>query len=81
MMNEGFTNMKTADFRGQISSDGQISVPTEIASQIPSGEKLDVVLRWGASDDESAWRDTARGTFEAAYAEEDSVYEELMDDA
>ena len=73
--------MKTADFRGEISSNGQIVVPPEIASQIPSGEKLEVVLRWGDSDDENAWRETGRRRFEAAYADEDSVYEELMDDA
>ncbi len=78
---QGGAGMKTADFRGEISSNGQIAVPPEVASQIPSGEKLDIVLRWGASDDEIAWRETSRPRFEASYAEEDSVYEELMDDA
>ena len=73
--------MKTADFVAKIAQNGQIAVPAEIAAQIPNGEKLEVVLRWGAADDENAWRDAGRRRFEAAYADEDSVYEELMDDA
>ena len=73
--------MKTVDFRGAISSDGQIAVPSDIVSQIPNGEPLEIVLRWGAADDETEWRETTRRRFEAAYADEDSVYEELMDDA
>lgn len=73
--------MKTADFRGEISSSGQIAVPPEIASQIPSGETLEIVLRWGRPDDENDWREAGRRRFEAAYADEDSIYEKLMDDA
>jgi hypothetical protein len=30
------------------------------------------------SDDDAAWREAGQGRFEAAYAEEDSVYESLI---
>lgn len=79
MINEGPENMKTLDFRGEISSNGQIAVPRELAAQIPCGEKLEVVLRWGEAGDEEAWREAGGRRFEAAYADEDSIYEELMD--
>jgi hypothetical protein len=42
--------MGTADFRGEITPNGQMAVPPEIASQIPSGEKVAVVLAWGVSE-------------------------------
>jgi hypothetical protein len=72
--------MKTADFRGQIAPDGQIAVPPEIASQVPPGEKIAVVLAWGVSDEENAWREAGRRRFESAYIPDDSVYEQLIND-
>ena len=70
--------MKTADFRGQMTPNGQIAVPPEIASQVPPGEKIDVVLQWGTSEEETAWRAAGRRQFEAAYSANDSVYEQLI---
>ena len=46
--------MKTADFRGELTPNGQIAVPPEIASQVPAGEPIHVVLQWGLSADEAA---------------------------
>jgi hypothetical protein len=73
--------MKTADFRGEITPDGQIAVPPEIASQVPLGEKIQVVLQWNISMDDVAWRALGRQQFENAYAAADSVYELLIHDA
>ena len=72
--------MKTVDFRGEIAPNGKIAVPPEIASQVPVGEKLEVVLRWDASDDQRAWREAGRSRFESAYTADDSVYEQLIHD-
>ena len=72
--------MKTADFTGELTPNGQIAVPPEIASQVPSGEQIQVVLRWGISEDEIAWRAAGRQQFEAAYAADDSAYEVLIHD-
>jgi hypothetical protein len=71
--------MKTADFRGKLTPNGQIVVPPEIASQVPPGEQIQIVLQWGASADDAAWRAAGRRRFEAAYAADDSVYELLND--
>jgi hypothetical protein len=70
--------MKTADFRGEITPNGEIAVPAEIASQIPPGEKVAVVLDWGVSDEENAWREPGRRRFQSAYGPEDSVYDQLI---
>jgi hypothetical protein len=72
--------LKTADFRGELTPNGQIAVPPEIASQVPPGEPIQVVLQWGDSVDDAAWRALGRRRFEAAYAADDSVYESLIHD-
>ncbi|MGA2879425.1 MAG: hypothetical protein ABSG13_10780 [Bryobacteraceae bacterium] len=72
--------MKTADFRGEIAPNGQIAVPPDIASQVPPGEKVAVVLAWGESEEENGWREAGRRRFESAYAANDSVYEQLIHD-
>jgi hypothetical protein len=71
--------MKSADFQGELSSNGQIAVPPDIASRVPPGEHLRVTLQWGESDGES-WRSAGMRRFESAYSEEDSIYEQLIDD-
>ena len=72
--------MKTAGFRGEVIPNGQITVPPEIASQVPPGEQIQVVLQWGTSADDTAWRAAGRRQFEAAYAADDSIYELLIDE-
>ena len=72
--------MKTVDFTGELTPDGQISVPPEIASQVPPGEQIQVVLQWGASEDDTDWRMAGRRQFESAYAADDSIYELLIHD-
>ena len=46
---------------------------------MPPGERIQVVLQWGVSEDEAAWLTMGRRQFEAAYAADDRVYEELPD--
>ena len=72
--------MKTVDFQGELTPDGQIRVPPDIASQVPPGEPIQVLLQWGHPEGDDAWRATGRRQFERAYAAEDSVYELLIDD-
>lgn len=72
--------MKTADFRGELMPNGQIAVPPEIASQVPRGEQIQVMLQWGTPEDDDAWRMAGRRRFESAYAADDSIYELLIHD-
>jgi hypothetical protein len=69
--------MKSACFRAELTADGQIVVPPEIAAQIPAGERIQVLLQWGNSDEDAAWREAGQRQFAAAYCDEDSVYDAL----
>ena len=73
--------MKTADFTGELTPNGQIAVPPEIASQVPPGEQIQVVLQWGISEDDAEWPTAGRRRFEAAYDDDDSVYDSLIHDS
>jgi hypothetical protein len=73
--------MKTVDFNAQVTDSGQISVPPEITAQVPRGQTIQVVLHWGVLEEDALWRAAGRRQFEAAYADDDSIYEALIDDA
>jgi len=73
--------MKAVEFKSTVNPGGQIAVPPELARQIPAGEQLQVIVLWERSNLDVAWRAAGRQRFEAAYAPEDSVYEQLIDDA
>ena len=73
--------MKTIEFQAMIAPNGQISIPAEIAIQVPLGESLHIVLHWDLTTDADAfWRVQGRRQFEAAYAPEDFIYERLIDE-
>ena len=73
--------MKAVEFEGTVTPNGQIAIPAEIARQLPRRESLHVVLQWDAAADEDGfWRAQGRQRFEAAYAPEDAVYDQLMDE-
>jgi hypothetical protein len=73
--------MKAVEFDSIVAPGGQIALPPEVASEIPTGEQLRVVVMWEASDSGQAWCTAGRERFEAAYSPEDVVYEQLMDDS
>ncbi len=75
--------MKSLEFECEVGPEGSIQIPREFAQSIPAGKRLHAVLGWEliTDDEEEAWRALGRRTFEAAYAPEDSIYEQLLDDA
>jgi len=73
--------MKAVEFESTVVPGGQIALPPEIASEIPAGEPLRVVVMWEPANFDLAWRAAGRQQFEAAYSPEDAVYEQLMDDS
>ena len=72
--------MRAVEFESTVARDGHIAVPAEIASEIPPGEQLRIVVMWEPSNLDLAWRMAGRQRFEAAYVPEDAVYEQLIDD-
>jgi hypothetical protein len=73
--------MKAVEFESTVAPGGQIALPPEVASEIPAGEPLRVVVMWEPSNFDVAWRLAGLQQFEAAYAPEDAVYEQLMDES
>jgi hypothetical protein len=71
--------MRTADFEAQLTPDGQIALPAEIASQLRRGERVLVSLRWDSTDD--GWDGTGRKSFAAARDSDEAVYDLLADDS
>jgi hypothetical protein len=72
--------MRAVEFESTVAPGGQIALPPEVASEIPPGEHLRVVVMWEPSHSDPAWRSAGRQRFEAAYSSEDAVYEQLIDD-
>ena len=75
MMTVGAT-MKALEFQSELAEHDQISVPADIARQIPAGSDVRVILL--VADEDESWRNAAAEAFAAAYSDEDSVYEELI---
>ena len=73
--------MKSVEFDTTITAEGQISLPAEVASLIPAGEPLRVVLMWEANAEDVLWRLAGAKAFEDAYAPEDAIYEQLIDES
>ncbi len=71
--------MEIVEFEGTVRLNGQIEIPADVAGLLTPGESLRVVLK--RADEDAAWRAQGRKQFEAAYAPEDSIYEQLMDEA
>ena len=72
--------MRAVEFESTVAPGGHITVPAEVASEIPPGEQLRIVVMWEPSNVDVSWRMAGRQRFEAAYAPEDAVYEQLIDD-
>jgi hypothetical protein len=70
--------MKTFEFEAAVRPGGQILIPPDIARELPPDQPLHIVVQWGdPGEGDAAWRAAGRQRFEAAYAPEDAVYEEL----
>ena len=69
--------MRAIEFETTVDRNGQLVLPQDLAHDIPSGERVRVVLLWDASPTDAAWREAGRRRFEDAYCHEDAVYEQL----
>jgi hypothetical protein len=76
--------MRAVEFESTVTSGGQIELPPEVASEIPAGEQIRIVVMWGdlekPLDADLAWRTAGQKRFQAAYSPDDTVYEQLIDE-
>ena len=71
--------MKALEFDGRVANQDRIELPPEVAQQIPEGSPVRVILLFESGEDES-WPQLGLERFAAAYCDEDSVYEKLIDE-
>ena len=69
--------MKAVEFGSRWEANNRIEIPPEVANQLPAGSDIRVIVLWDSSEDE-AWRRAGMQSFAAAYAPEDSIYDELL---
>lgn len=70
--------MKALEFESWLADGDKIQLPQEVAKQIPEGSAARVILLL-EPEDEANWRRLSAERFADAYAEEDAVYEKLID--
>ena len=70
--------MKAFEFDSRLAKN-EIQIPPDLASQIPEGSDVRVILLL-RSGEEEAWRRQSLSSFAAAYADEDAIYEDLLDE-
>ena len=52
--------MKAVEFASTMTQEGQISLPPEVAGEVPAGEQLRVVIMWEPSGSDEAWLSAGR---------------------
>jgi hypothetical protein len=69
----------TFEFKAAVSANGQLTVPADVAGQIPAGKELHVLLTWEMPADNSSYSALGRQLHEASsYASsEETVYDSL----
>jgi hypothetical protein len=70
--------MKALEFESRVANRDRIELPPDVARQIPQGSSVRVILLLDSGEDED-WRQLGLERFAAAYCEEDSIYEKLVD--
>jgi hypothetical protein len=69
--------MKAVEFESQLGNNGRIELPSEVA-QLPAGSSVRVIVLWDLDKDDD-WQRLSIEGFANAYAEQDSVYEKLIE--
>jgi hypothetical protein len=72
--------MKAIEFESQLTNTDRIHIPPDVASQLPAGSNVRVILLLDSGEEEN-WRELSLQRFAAGYAPEDSVYEKLLDES
>jgi hypothetical protein len=69
--------MKVLEFQTQIPSDGTLTLPPDIAAQIPGDDRVRVVLLVGNSSEDDDWKRLTADRFLAGYSPSDDIYDAI----
>jgi hypothetical protein len=65
------------EFQAQVNADGSLSVPEEVARQLPAGQAVRVLVLVPEPTEEEDWKRLTMEQFLAGYAEGDAIYDQL----
>ena len=71
---------KTYNFEGRLAADGSIQIPPEIAGQLPKDAEVHVMMILASDTEDEDWRRLSAERFFAAYDEQDSIYDDLLNE-
>lgn len=69
--------MKALEFRAPVNPDSTLTIPAEIATQLPQGVAVRVLLLLPEDADNKEWADLTATQFLQGYSEIDSIYNQL----
>jgi hypothetical protein len=69
--------MKAIEFQGTLIGQTSISIPDEIARELPSDSQVRVILLLDNAED-SSWKSLSAERFGNTYCDADDVYESLL---
>lgn len=69
--------MIVLEFQTQIPPDGTLTLPPDIAAQIPGDDRVHVVLLVGDSSEDDDWKRLTGDRFLAGYSSGDDIYDAL----
>lgn len=69
--------MKALEFEAQVSPEQTLAIPSSVASQIPSGQTVRVVLLIEESTEDADWERLGAAEFVKGYAVSDAIYDQL----
>jgi hypothetical protein len=67
--------VKALEFESKLGADANLSVPAEVAIQIPKEEPVRVIVLLPESIEDEAWQRLTRDQFLKGYSESDSIYD------
>jgi hypothetical protein len=70
--------MNAIEFQGKLTGQDSISIPDEIARELPANSPVRVILLWDSAED-AAWKSLSRERIGSAYGASNDVYESLID--
>lgn len=69
--------MKALAFEAQVNPDNTLAIPSSVASEVPSGQMVRVLLLVPDSTEDADWERLGVTEFLKGYAESDAIYDQL----
>jgi hypothetical protein len=69
--------MKAVQFDSRLNADKTLSVPPAVASDIPQGQAVRVLVLFADHAEDQDWERLAASEFAKGYADSDAIYDQL----